>query len=215
MKPYYEDTRSGITIYHGDCLDLLPSVAAAVLVTDPPYGLQALAGYYGRHYDTIRNDEDTSARDSALALWGDRPACVFGSPRMPEPPGAWEHRLVWDKCEPGMNGGPWRYTHESIFVRGAGWLRRNDSAFSILRVATGNWAAGRGVHPHRKPVALMEKLVSAAPDGVIVDAFCGSGSTLVAAKNMGRRAIGIEIEERYCEIAARRLAQEVLFPVAT
>lgn len=208
MKPYYADDH--VTIYHGDSLEILPQVDAHVLVTDPPYGLQTLAGSYGRHGDVIHNDEDTSTRDALLAMWGDRPALVFGTPRLPEPPGGWEHRLVWDKLEPGLNGGPWRYNHENIFVRGEGWRRVGASAFSVLRFAAGNGSADRSSHPHRKPVQLMVTLLQAAPLGVILDPFMGSGTTLRAAKDLRRPAIGIEMEERYCEVAARRLSQEVL-----
>lgn len=213
--PYYHDADNGITIYHGDCREILLTLdlsEVAAMVTDPPYGTQLLAGGYGRQQrHTIANDCDTSARDEVLSQWGG-PALVFGSPRMPEPPGQWDHRLVWDKCEPGMNGGPWRYTHECIFVRGEGWVRLGGSSFSILRYPTRNGAVGRGVHPHRKPVPLMIALVAAAPAGAIVDPFMGAGSTLRAAKDLGRPAIGIELEERYCEAAVESIAQEVMRP---
>lgn len=211
MKPYYEDTAAGITIYNADCRAVVPSVACDILITDPPYGLEGLAVSYGRHGATIENDADATMRDAVLALWGPlKPVCVFATPRLPEPPGHWDHRLVWDKVEAGMNGGPWRYSHELIFVRGDGWVRLSDNAFSVFRVPIRNGAPDRATHPHRKPVALMGCLVAAAPEGVILDPFMGSGTTLRAAKDLGRRAIGIEIEEKYAEIAAQRLSQEVL-----
>ena len=219
MKPYYADEH--VTLYHGDCLELADLwTCADVLVTDPPYGTQMQAsgksrhkGGYGRRnlHDPgdgigarIANDETTEARDAMIALWGDRPALLFGSPRMPDPPIAIADRLVWDKTRPGMNGGPWRYRHESIYVT-AGFLRVNNSAVSIIAA----WP-DQNDHIHAKPQELMVPLVSAAPPGIIADPFAGSGSTLVAAKALGRKAIGVELEERYAEIAARRLSQDVL-----
>ncbi len=214
MTPYYID--GSVCIYHGDCREVLEWLTADVLVTDPPYGTEASAanpgGGYGRRQNAnngtmgfaIAGDTDTACRDAALTLWGERPACVFGSPRLPDPPMAVADRLVWDKKRPGMNGGPWRYRHETIFVT-AGFVRVNDAAVSIIEA----WP-DQSAHIHAKPHTLMLRLVGAAPPGVIADPFMGSGSTLVAAKEMGRKAIGIEVDERYCEIAAKRLGQEVL-----
>lgn len=222
MSLYYQDPF--ITLYHGDALkEHLEWLAADVLVTDPPYGSETKNGYGRRDssvrramledgYDgrTIANDSTTDVRDAALEAWGTRPVIAFGTPRLPDPPGDWEHRLVWDKREPGLNGGPWRYTHESIFVRGEGWKRTSASSFSILSYPSGNGSPEKRDHVHAKPVALMMRLIEAAPDGIIADPFSGSGSTLVAAKNLNRSAIGVELEERYCEIIAKRCAQDVL-----
>ena len=215
--PYYSDDH--VTIYHGDCLELAELwTHADVMVTDPPYGTHDGAGHrggYGRRQNhdtgtgagfTIANDGTTETRDAALALWGSRPAVVFGSPRQADPPIDVAERLVWDKRRLGMNGGPWRYRHESIYVT-AGFERVSDASSSIIEVFPGDQSG----HTHAKPVELMTALVGAAPPGLIVDPFMGSGSTLRAAKDLGRKVIGVELEEKYCEIAANRCAQEVLF----
>jgi len=215
MKPYYQD--ASVTIYHGDCANISEWLSSDVLVTDPPYGTQFSqanrGGGYGRRQNagagaagfTIANDETVEARDNMLRRWGkEKPVLVFGSPRLSEPPGVWENRLVWDKKRPGMNGGPWRYCHELIFVS-AGFVRRDNETFSIITA----WP-DQSEHIHAKPLGLMAALVRCAPDGSIADPFMGSGTTIVAAKSLGRTAIGIEVDERYCEIAARRCSQEVL-----
>jgi DNA modification methylase len=218
--PYYQDDL--VTLYLGDCLEVTEWLAADVLVTDPPYGTRFNEdnprGGYGRRQDAhgrgskhaptiagmgayIANDGTTETRDAALALWGNRPALVFGSPRLPDPPGLWHDRLVWDKKRPGMNGGPWRYRHESIYVT-AGFIRQSDASVSILTAFP-----EQADHIHGKPLALMETLIAAAPLGVIADPFAGSCTTLVAARNLGRQSIGVEMEERYCELIAKRLSQ--------
>lgn len=213
MSPYYEDDH--VTLYHGDCLENTQWLTADVLVTDPPYGSAPAEagkhtndGYGRRNKDgfskMIANDKDSTVRDKALALWGSRPALVFGSPRRPEPPGDWADRLVWDKKRPGINGGPWRYRHESIFVT-AGFERRNNESMSILTA----WP-DQSLHIHAKPLPLMTALIECAPSGVIADPFSGSGSTLVAARNLGRRAVGVEVDENFCELVAKRLDQMAL-----
>jgi len=214
VSVYYSDDQ--VVLYHGDCLEIDAWLKADVLVTDPPYGTESFAndkrGAYGRRRETgglersfIASDATTEVRDEVLTRWGaERPRLVFGSPRMPEPPGVWVDRLVWDKKRPGINGGPWRYRHESIFVT-AGFERRNNETMSVLTA----WP-DQTDHIHAKPLGLMTSLVECAPAGTIADPFAGSGSTLVAARNLGRKAIGVEIEERYCELTAKRLDQMCL-----
>lgn len=217
VKPYYEDEL--VTLYLGDCLENRDWLKAVVLITDPPYGTQPNSKVigYGRKVDpatgfrgkVIANDTDTETRDAVLELWGTYPRLVFGTPRMPEPPGLWNDRLVWDKREPGLNGGPWRYTHELIFVGGDGWIRQSASSFSVLSFPSGNGSYEKSLHPHAKPVQLMESLISSSPPGPIADPFAGSGSTLVAARNLGRSIIGVEIDEAHCESIAKRLSQQI------
>ena len=210
MKPYYE--HSGITIYHGDCREILPSISADVLVTDPPYGVSYSSGW-DNSLPGIQGDLDTTLRDEVLAQMRDKPAVVFGSWKRARPHGV-VALLTWDK---GDNAGmgdlslPWKPNTEEIYILGSGFSgRRGSSVLHIGNVPTWNSVSFGRQHPHEKPEALMRQLIAKCPTGMILDPFCGSGSTLVAAKNLGRRSIGIEIEERYCEIAAKRLSQEVL-----
>lgn len=211
MTPYYAD--EWVTLYHGDCRETPAWLAADVLVTDPPYGIKHSSNKPGapRRGDQIANDGDVSVRDGVLGAWGDRPAVVFGSCRQPVPPMAVRGTLVWDKGgHVGMGdlSLPWKQNWEHIYVAGPGFSGRRGSG--VLRVnALVPWA-GEVTHPHEKPVELLRLLLDKCPPGAVADPFAGSGTTLRAAKDMGRKAIGVEIEERYCEIAARRLAQGVL-----
>lgn len=216
--PFYDD--GTIVIYHGDCRDITEWVTAGdVMVSDPPYGLNAPLNSGGSRGRTTAPEDrvvpdwdvDLEARDDALRLWGvpDRPAAVFASVTHPPPPGSGTRRpLVWDKGEAvgmGEIAFPWRPNYELIWVLGPGW--RGPRTSSVLRSPI---VPGNRVHPTQKPTDLMRELIRKAPSGVVVDPFMGSGSTLRAAKDLGRRAIGVELDERYCEIAARRLGQEVL-----
>lgn len=140
-----------------------------------------------------------------------RPYAVFGSPaRIDVAPDFREFPLVWDKGGTGMGDTcfPWGRGYELIYIFGGGWSGKRESP--VLRVLHSSAAASRVGHPTPKPVSLMETLIAKAPPGVIADPFAGSGSTLVAAKALGRRAIGVELSEHYCETAANRLSQDVL-----
>ena len=215
MKPYYED--EWVTLYHGDCLQITDWLDGDVLVTDPPYGMAFDSGRVAGRSRPIANDTTTATRDAALALWGARPWLMFGTWRQPRPEGT-AQVLVWDKTDgvgPGMGDltSAFGTSHEDIYLGGK-WPKQVARRGSVIRTsyAMGNpngLVATTG-HPTPKPVDLMEVLLAGAPPGIISDPFAGSGSTLVAAKALGRKAIGVELEERYCEIAARRLAQDVL-----
>lgn len=208
--PYYSD--EWVTLYHGDCREITAWLEADVLITDPPYGIAWKGGGYNgqRKHDGIANDATTDARDHVIAAWGKRPALVFGAPLLPMPEGT-KQILVWQKpADAGVVGANygWRRDWEAIYVLGE-WLKFPASRSSVIPTpgGMGNYLNG---HPHAKPAGLMEYLIETC-SGTIADPFAGSGSTLFAAKQLGRRAIGVELEERYCEIAARRLAQDTLF----
>lgn len=224
MSIYYQD--ESVTLYHGDCLELTDWLAADVLVTDPPYGIrwEAKKGAYrpaGRKQDQLRikdavkGDTTTAARDEALSLWGGRPALVFGSWRMPRPDGV-SNRLIWHKAgsTPGPGRSAFLSNDEEIYVIGSDFPKTSPPERTVLtttemRHGSAGAAATVG-HPTPKPITLMERLLRRCPPGVIADPFAGSGSTLVAARNLARQAIGVELEERYCEVIAKRLSQGVL-----
>ena len=208
MTPYYE--HAGITIYHGDCREVLP-LTADVLVMDPPYGLNYESGM-DNALSKIMGDDDLTLRDWVLSQWGG-PALVFGTWKKAAPVGA-HTCLVWDKGPAAGMGDlsiPWKPNWEAVYVIGKGFCgARDTSVLGGHYVVTWNSCSFGRQHPNEKPESLMRSLVAKCPRGVVLDPFMGSGTTLVAAKRVGRCAIGIEIEERYCEIAAKRLQQEVL-----
>lgn len=225
MEFYYRD--ADVTLYHGDCRDITAWLEADVLVTDPPYGIGYTRGRLRRSHNPashagIAGDHDTSTRDAALTAWGaTRPALVFGSLRAAYP-AAWRRMLVFGK--PTVGAGlfgvrlPWFANWEPVFVLGD-WPDQTPSRSAIIATRSPAASGYSGYstlagHAHAKPLDVMEELVAACPPGVIADPFAGSGSTLIAARNLGRSAIGVELEERYCEIIARRLAQDVL-PITT
>lgn len=212
MTPYYEDDL--VTLYHGDCREVTAWLEADALVSDVPYGIDYRSGKASTMPRSIAGDKDTSVRDEILEAWGDKPALIFGSWQRPRP-AATKMLLVWDtKGANGMGDTslPWKPSHQEIYVLGKGFTGRRTT--DVLTCAPVQSTARNGrLHPHEKPVTLMGELIRKCPPGVIADPFAGSGSTLVAARIEGRRAIGVELDEAHCEVAAKRLAasQEALF----
>jgi hypothetical protein len=220
MSVYYSD--EFVTLYHGDCLQVTEWLTADVLVTDPPYGIGwtrgVTKGAKGPRRDQanegIANDKDTKARDLALVAWGTRPALVFGSLRA-DYPANWKRMLVFQKpLHSGLfgNRSPWRSDWEPIFVLGE-WPDQTPARSAVFKTselaASGyNGYSTRAGHSHAKPIDVMTRLLETCPEGTVADPFAGSGSTLFAARNLGRKAIGVELEERYCEVIAKRLAQQ-------
>lgn len=245
MQHYYADDT--VTLYHGDMRELLPalSLQADLIVTDPPYGVTALA------WDRWPHAWAALAAQAAPSMW------CFGSMRMYLQHGAeftsagWQmsHDVTWEKANGsgfatdrfrGVHEhaihwyrGPWSAIHHDVprvphqgpdksararasrtahtGTIGAHHYVDNGTrlARSVLRAPA---VRGQGRHPTEKPLELLDPLIRyGCPDaGLVLDPFAGSGSTLDAARQASRRAIGIEANEVYCEAAARRLQQATL-----
>lgn len=219
MKPYYQD--ASVTIYHGDCREVLPTLEPVDLVlTDPPYnainretgGLRVIDK--GAADSAPINIPELAAAFMALApsvyVWCSDEQFTEWTVALKQS-GATTRVCAWWKSNPSpMNGEHLWLSAMELCVFG----RRHGATFNQhceAPVWRGPIAQGNG-HPTPKPLWLMHKLIgaSSAVGGTVLDPFMGSGTTLRAAKDLGRTAIGIELDERYCEIAARRCSQETL-----
>lgn len=207
MKPYYE--HGGVSIYLGDCREVmlgLPSVD--LVITDPPYGMNFQSNHRNTKHLKIEGDEALDVETLRLCISkAERAAYLFcrwdNLREMPLPKSV----LCWVKNNWSM--GDLEHEHgrqwEAIcFYPGA----RHEFIKRIPDVIYSN-RTGNALHPTQKPRDLLAKLMTCSVGDLILDPYMGSGTTLDAAKQLGRRAIGIEINERYCEIAAKRLSQEV------
>jgi site-specific DNA-methyltransferase (adenine-specific) len=204
MKPYYE--QGGITIYCGDCREVLPGLGPVDLVlTDPPYGIGDIwkgGGGHGwgkaRKQTNARNEWDAKPPDEAtfqLMLSISRDAIIWGGNYFPLPTSrGW---LIWNKPERNF----------TLAEAELAWTTRD----AVIRVRDLPRSEPDRIHPTQKPLALMRWCLGFFPNAeTILDPFMGSGTTLVAAKALGRKAIGVEINEAYCAIAAKRLEQNYL-----
>ena len=213
-RPYYSD--DAVTIYHGDCRELLPLMPLVDLVlTDPPYGMNYVSGHYvgANQFGGIVGDcewpADVIAQCFDLARCG---VIAFGPRVMPLNPSS---LIVWVKNNWTAGDLDHAYARqwESIgFWPGPEHQWANGRPADVIE-SPREAHTSRNVdllwHPTRKPVGLVSKLLQHHKGDLTLDPFMGSGTTLRAAKDLGRKAIGIEIEERYCEIAAKRMSQTV------
>ena len=247
MKPYYE--QDGITIYNGDCLDVMASMADGsvdVIWSDPPYGhgnadgdllsrraeavgdgiASAHVAIANDRHDTMRAVVDGMLTHAARVLnpdcccccccccgGGPSPTFAWVASRMDRDGLAFFHSVIWDKRNPGM-GWRFRRQHEMVMVahRTKARLRWNADERAVPNIMSYSPPRDR-LHPNEKPLDFVKAFLAAVSQtgDLVLDPFMGSGTTLRAAKDLGRRAIGIELDERYCEIAANRLRQGVLF----
>jgi len=225
VTPYYE--HAGITIYHGDCRDVIGSLDAVDhVMTDPPYSDDTHDG--ARTGDAANNSKlvdfaSTQASEIAQTL------ALVRLKRWAVLTCDWQHVLPLKQSPPAG----WRFVRAGVWVKPNGTPQftgdrpaQGWEAVAILHAGVSGrmrWNGGglpatwihnkvSGYHPTGKPEALLLEWVAmfSDADDVILDPFMGGGTTLMAAKRLGRRAIGIEREEKYCEVAARRLSQEAL-----
>lgn len=223
MKPYYEDV--SVTLYHGDCREVLPGLGTFdLIVTDPPYGETSLA------WDRWPVGWPALAawKFSQDVVWEKHNGSNLAADRFSR---VHENASHWYQ-------GPWSEVYHEVPTtqdavartvrkkpRPAQWIGATgqttyvseDGGPRLMRsVIHCRSMHGRALHPTEKPSGVLEPLIEygCATGGVVLDLFAGSGSTLAAAKATGRRAVGIEADERYCEVAAKRLAQDTLFGIA-
>jgi site-specific DNA-methyltransferase (adenine-specific) len=201
VKSYYQD--GAVQIFHGDCREILPQLEPVDLVlTDPPYGLgdkwRGGKAKWPLHHGEMAWDGEIVKELPALIKHG-RQQIVWGGHLYPLPESrGW---FIWDKIE-----------REDNFTSGQAemaWTNL-DQPIKVWRCHYSAVMNSNKIHPTQKPVQLMTWCMKFTDGNSVLDPFMGSGTTLRAAKDLGRKAIGIEIEEKYCEIAAKMMAQEVL-----
>lgn len=219
MKPYYKHGR--VTIYHGDCREVIPHLDFSVTVTDPPYGVN-IGAYTGtsRYLNTpYASTPDTPEFIKSVCV----PAikmCLEKTPQLAMTPG---NKCMFMYPQPddvgvwynpaSTNRGKWGFSHVNAFIYFYGKDPHNVGKGMIPNSLSGHCDSVKGIdHPCPKPLKFATWLIGRASKNsdVILDPFMGSGTFLIAGKNWGRPTIGIDIEERYCELAAKRLSQEVM-----
>lgn len=215
MTPYYED--GSCTIYHGDCREVELPAEADLVLTDPPYGIAYKAQARGTEGpgrlegQTVRADDEPF--DPRWLLTFGR-CVIFGANHFAHllPPGGW---IVWSKVQDN------RWCHGAYSTRSLAEVAWTN-CHSYTGLFNCFWAGspmhrlgeerGSQLHPTQKPVALMRWIVdrNTEPGDLVLDPYMGSGPVARACADLGRRYVGVELEERYCEAAVKRLGQSVM-----
>ena len=201
---------SEVELYLGDCLDWLPKlkIKNAAIVMDPPYGINYSTNHGATWAgDLIPNDSSIRARDKVIEMFPDAPMAVFGSWKQTKPERT-KGVLIWDKG-PAFGMGdlsfPWKMSWEEIYIIGDAWRGFRDEGVLRGHMVV-SWESKGRLHPTEKPISLIKKIINKLPESLtILDPFMGSGSTGVAAVQMGRRFIGIEIDPTYFNLATRSI----------
>lgn len=206
MQPYYE--KDGITIYHGDCREILPTLESVeVVITDPPYSVGRAEGEFAATGNIAVSLHLASLLAPTMIVFGTSSGrgIEFLRSAIRELPHC--RVLAWHRSYVNSPAaGPWRWDLVLLHVFGRGAFGR--PAVSSLIQTDGTQALAKEVgHKAPVPIMVMQHLYAPFSPGLLLDPFMGSGSALLAARALGGQAIGIEVEERYCETAATRLAQ--------
>jgi site-specific DNA-methyltransferase (adenine-specific) len=250
MRPYYE--REGVTLYHGDCLEILPALVSApvdCVITSPPYNLggepwphlghwkpgdggagskskwrngsDACGGVnYSGHDDAMPHVDYVAWQhrvlrecwrvlsDDGAIFYNHKPRVIGAKLWLPlelNPGLPLRQIVIWARAG-GMNFNPTAYvpTHEWIMIFAKEGFRLRDKAASGFGDVWSIPQDGKNPHPAAFPLELPRRILKSIKARTVLDPFAGSGTTLTAALKAGRQAVGIEIDERYCEIAARR-----------
>lgn len=231
MNPYYQD--KWVTIYHGDCCDVLPQLprdTIDLVCADPPYGIEYKSGFRRVEFDIMVGDTQFPEHWLGLLDGLIKPNCILyvfcneqslqsATSALIRSHYGVNRLLVWDKGST-TGGDLTNYGLQTEFIIFG--QRKNSGKVKLYGSRDPNlvsipFCRNTMNHPTRKPASLIDYLVikSSKVDDYILDPFLGSGTTCYCAKKLGRRSIGIEIEEKYCEIAARRCSQEVMELVCT
>lgn len=227
MTPYYED--DAVTIYHGDSMEILPSLKSSsfsLCVTDPPYIIGAVSAgnmasksggwadmmnssaWFTMWYREVSRLLHSSGAFWTFLNWRTLPVVMRAAVDAQLPITS---MMVWDKEWIGPGGVQGlRPSYEMVALMAQPRFAVPDrSTNDVWRHQVGSYKASG--HPAEKPEKLVRRIITtSATEGMILDPFLGSGTTAVAAKNAGLRCVGVEAEERYCEIAARRCGQDAL-----
>jgi len=208
MKPYYQD--SHVTIYHGDSYDLMRYLDPVDLViADPPYGIKFQSNRRINKHNIIENDDNLPVDSIKMSISkANRGAYVFcrwdNLHEMPKPKSV----LVWVKNNWSM--GDLQHEHGRQWEACCFYSKKDHEFIKRIPDVLHENITGNDLHPTQKPAGLIKQLIECNVCDTILDPFMGSGTTLRAAKDLNRKAIGIEISEKYCEIGAKRMAQEVM-----